>query len=361
MALVQGYLMGLFKSEKVDVGGAVGEEVHLMGGTEGVSGQFLNDQALNWWDQTPGAGSITWGALLGFHEQTGGCQIIATAAVDTTLAQTIELAAALVETKQISVSMWAKFATTKAATLTVTFNNAAGAAIEAASVLTMVADQKNYGDTEWGYWSMFLTVPLLTKDIVISIDPTSAQTMYIDDVRVTAVRQVIGAHESLSIDLTREREDVSTFKSLQDESGFRTFESLLINAGEIQVRNFWGVKKVWDAAVTYSPDGTCGNSGPDIVYHEGRSYTCILESTNNEPPNVTYWTVLGVESHHTELISGEKVFVQLFHDVASADRRYEFWALVPKAGFTAPLAGMEMNPFTLLVTGRVGYVDRAID
>jgi len=178
-------------------------------------------------------------------------------------------------------------------------------------------------------------------------------------VRVTCLRQVIGAHDTLSIDMEAEREDVSTFKNLQDNSAFRTFATHLVNAGEITVRNYWGVAKKWSASETYKVAGACNDA--DVVQHEGRSYTCILEHSNQEPPNPTYWTILGSESHHIELLSGEKVFVIVFTDVASADERFEFWARVPKAGFVVPLAGMTQNPFTLLVTGLVGFVDRAAD
>lgn len=359
MAFTAGYLAGIFKSEKVDIGGAA-EEVHMLAGTEGVSGQFSNILSLDWWDLTEGTGSISWGATYGRGGHSGGCKIVAIAA-DVSMGQTITFGTALTEVKKFSLSLWAKLATTKEATLTVTFNNAAGAAIEAASVLTITADNASYGDTNWGYWSLFLDVPVLTKTIVFSIAPTSAQTMYIDNVRATCLLQVIGAHEQLSIDLTAEREDVTTFKSAQDEGAFRTFVTLLTNAGELTIRNYWGVQKWWDATVTYSPDGSCGSAGPDIVQHEGRSYTCILESLNNEPPNATYWTILGSESQRIELVSGEKLFVILFTDVESADQRYEFWALVPQVGITAPLAGVAQNPFTLLVDGLVGYVDRAKD
>jgi len=358
MALKQGYLAGLFKSEKVLLDGGSAEEVHLLAGTEGVSGQFSNILSLDSWDLTEGLGTITWGATYGLNGLSGGCKIIDTAD-DTSMGQTITLSAALAETKKLSVSLWAKLATTKEATLTVTFKNAAGAAIQTANTLTITANNVFYGDAQWAYWSLFLTAPVLTKSIVIDIDPTGAQTLYIDNVRVTCLLQVIGAHDTLSIDMNREREDVSTFKNLQDEHGFRTLETHLINAGELPIRNYWGVQKVWDSAVTYSPTGSCTSHGADIVQHEGRSYTCILESTDNEPPNATYWTILGSESHHTELFSGEKLFVIVFTDVASADERFEFWAKVPGAGIIAPLTAMTQNPFTLLVDGLVGFVDRA--
>jgi len=359
MALKQGYLAGIFKSEKVDIGGAA-EEVHLLAGTNGVSGQFTNALSLDFWDLTEGSGSISWGAQYGYNDLSGGCKIVDTA-IDTKLSQTITLATALTETKKLSVSLWAKLQTTKEATLTVTFRNAAEATIGTPDVLTITANNANYGDTNWGYWSLYLTAPLTTKSFVIDIEPTSPQTLYVDNVRATCLRQVIGAHESLSIDQNREREDVSTFKSMQDEKQFRTFETHLINAGELPIKNYWGVQKRWNGSDTYSPDGSCGSSGPDVVQHEGRSYTCILASTNNEPPNVTYWTVLGSESHHSELLSGEKVFVIVFTDVAAADERFEFWAKVPAAGIIAPLAGMVQNPFTLIVDGIVGFVDRAKD
>ena len=351
MTLKHGYVAGIFKSEKVDIGGAA-EEVHLLAGTNGVSGQFTNVLSLDFWDLTEGSGSISWGAQYGYNDLSGGCKIIDTV-IDTKLSQIVTLATALVETKKLSVSLWAKLQTTKEATLTVTFKDAGSVTIGTPDVLTITANNANYGDTNWGYWSLYLTAPLTAKSFVIDIEPTSAQTLYIDNVRATCLRQVIGAHESLSIDQNREREDVSTFKLLQDEKKFRTFETHLINAGELPIRNYWGVQKVWSAATTYAVN--------DVVQHEGRSYTCILESTNNEPPNVTYWTVLGSESHHTELLSGEKVFVIVFTDVAAADERFEFWAKVPAAGILAPLAGMVQNPFTLIVDGIIGFVDRAKD
>jgi hypothetical protein len=350
MALKQGYLAGVFKSEKVAIGSS--DVVHLLAGTNGVSGLFSNAAGLALWDQTPGTGTITWGATYGYNEFSGGVKIVAIAA-DVVLAQTITLDTALVEAKKVSANLWAKLATTKTATLTVTFKTAAGATIGTPSVLTITANNANYGDTNWGYWSMFLTAPVTTKSILVEIEPTSAQTLYVDNVDVVCLRQIIGAHDQLSIDLEAEREDVTTFKSAQDEHGFRNFETHLINAGEIQISNYWGVQKVWSAAITY----VIG----DVVQHGGRSYTCILASTNNAPPNVTYWTVLGSESHHTELLSGEKVFVIIFTDVAAVDERFEFWAKVPKAGITAPLAGMVQNPFTLTVDGIVGFVDRAKD
>ena len=46
-------------------------------------------------------------------------------------------------------------------------------------------------------------------------------------------------------------------------------------------------KGVWETGTTYYAD--------DVVYHLGVSYTCILESNSNEPPNETYWTVLAGE------------------------------------------------------------------
>lgn len=351
MTLKHGYLAGIFKSEKVDIGGEAAE-VHLLAGTNGVSGQFTNVLSLDNWDLTEGEGEITWGARYGRDGLSGGCKIVDTAD-DTEIGQTITLATVLVETKRFSLSLWAKLETTEEATLTVTFKNTAEETIGTPDVLTITANNANYGDTNWGYWSLYLTVPLLTKYISFVIDPTGAQTLYIDDVRATCLRQVIGAHDTISIDQNREREDVSTFKSLQDEHQFRIFATHLINAGELPIRNYWGVQKVWSADVTYAVG--------DVVQNNGRSYTCTSASTNNEPPNVTYWTVLGSESHHSELISGEKVFVIVFTDVAAADERFEFWAKVPAAGIVAPLAGMVQNPFTLIVDGVVGFVDRAKD
>ncbi|KKM19962.1 hypothetical protein LCGC14_1650330 [marine sediment metagenome] len=45
-----------------------------------------------------------------------------------------------------------------------------------------------------------------------------------------------------------------------------------------------GKRKTWDADTIWVVD--------DIVAWEGSFYICILQSTNNEPPNVTYWTVI---------------------------------------------------------------------
>lgn len=45
-----------------------------------------------------------------------------------------------------------------------------------------------------------------------------------------------------------------------------------------------GIRPEWDATTTWAVD--------DIVAWEGFFYVCILESTNNEPPNATYWTQL---------------------------------------------------------------------
>ena len=40
----------------------------------------------------------------------------------------------------------------------------------------------------------------------------------------------------------------------------------------------------WDVTTTWAVD--------DIIAYKGSFYICILESTNHEPPNVTYWTLL---------------------------------------------------------------------
>jgi hypothetical protein len=40
----------------------------------------------------------------------------------------------------------------------------------------------------------------------------------------------------------------------------------------------------WDSGTTYVVD--------DVVESGGSAYICVLESTNNEPPNATYWAVL---------------------------------------------------------------------
>jgi len=363
MALVHGYLMGLFLSEKVLLEGASAEEVHQLGGTEGVSGQFSNVLSLDWWDLTEGAGSIDWGANTGYNDLSGGCAITATAAVDTYMGQTITYENALAEEKKISLSLWAKLTTTKEATLTVTFKNAAGATIGTPDVLTIVAHQTGYGDGNWGYWSLYLTMPVLTKSYTFVIAPTSAQTMYIDDVRATSLLQVIGAHDTLSIALEAEVEDISTFKSLQDNAGFRSFGTSIINAGEMTVSNFWGVKLWWNSTKTYAVG--------DVVQNDQRSYTCILASTNNEPPNATYWTILGAEEMSYVMLEEEKIFAILFTNVrhgddecwlpAAASQRWEFWAYVPKSGIVAPLVGKCQNPFTLKVDGLVGFVDRAAD
>ena len=45
-----------------------------------------------------------------------------------------------------------------------------------------------------------------------------------------------------------------------------------------------GIHAEWDATTVWAVD--------TIVVWEGYFYICILESTNNEPPNVTYWTQL---------------------------------------------------------------------
>ena len=363
MAMVQGYLMGLYESEKVLLDGASAESVYMLAGTNGVSGQFSNVLSLDAWDLTEGSGEISWGATYGYNAHSGGCKIVDTA-VDTSMGQTITFSSALAEAKNLSLRLWAKFTTGKEATLTVTFKNAAGATIGTPDVITMVSNQTGYGDTNWGYWSLFVEAPVLTKSFDFVIAPTSAQTLYIDDVRCTCLLQVIGAHDTLTMGLEAEREDVTTFKSAQDESGFRTFVTNLMNGGEIPVSNYWGVVKWWSASVTYAVG--------DVVQNDERSYTCILASTNNEPPNATYWTILGTEVNNYALIEAEKLFAILFTDAsfgmaacgateASATQRWEFWARVPKAGILAPLAGVMQNPFTLLIDGKVGFVDRAKD
>ena len=78
MAMVQGYLMGLFESEKVLLDGASAESVYMMAGTDGVSGQFSNVLSLDWWDLTEGSGSISWGATYGYNDHSGGCKIVDT-------------------------------------------------------------------------------------------------------------------------------------------------------------------------------------------------------------------------------------------------------------------------------------------
>jgi len=353
MAMKAGYLMGLFLSEKVILDGESAEEVHQLGGTEGVSGQFSNVLSLDWWDLTEGAGSIDWGANYGYNDLSGGCAITATAAVDTYMGQTVTYATALAEEKKLSLSLWTKFETGKEATLTVTFKNAAGATIGTPDVLTMVANQTGYGNTNWGYWSLYLTAPVLTKSYEFVIAPTSAQTLYIDNVRATSLLQVVGAHDTLTLPLERESEDVSTFKSLQEDSGFRRHVLGIMKESELTVSNYWGVQKWWNATDTYAVG--------DIVQNDQRSYTCILASTNNEPPNATYWTILGAEQMSYAMLEGERIFVILFTDVASADERFEFWSHVPKSGIVAPFAGVCQNPFTLKVDGLVGFVDRAAD
>ena len=363
MALVQGYLMGLFLSEKVLLDGEAAEEVHQLAGTEGVSGQFSNVLSLDWWDLTEGAGSIDWGANYGYNDLSGGCAITATAAVDTYMGQTVTYSVALAEEKKLSLKLWAKLTSGKEATLTVTFKNAAGATIGTPDVLTMVSNQTGYGDGNWGYWSLYLTMPVLTKSYEFVIAPTSAQTMYIDDVRATSILQVIGAYDTLSIALEAEVQDISTFKSLQDNSGFRSFGTSIINAGEMTVSNFWGVKNWWSSTTTYAVG--------DVVQNDERSYTCILASTNNEPPNATYWTILGAEEMSYAMLNDERVFAILFVNVthgggecwqpADSGQRWEFWAYVPKSGIVAPLSGKCTNPFTLKVDGIVGFVDRAAD
>ena len=42
-------------------------------------------------------------------------------------------------------------------------------------------------------------------------------------------------------------------------------------------------KGTWDSGTAY----TIG----DIVDNDGSSYACIVNSTNNEPPNATYWAL----------------------------------------------------------------------
>ena len=40
----------------------------------------------------------------------------------------------------------------------------------------------------------------------------------------------------------------------------------------------------WDSGTSYQAN--------DVVEHDGSCYICILESTDNEPPNATHWEVL---------------------------------------------------------------------
>jgi len=187
MALKQGYLAGLFKSEKVLLDGESTARARLLAGTNGVSGKFSNILSLDWWDLTEGSGSISWGAAYGLNGLSGGCKIVDTA-VDTKLSQTITLASAITEAKKVSISLWAKLQTTKEATMTVTFKTSGGVTIGTPDVLTITADNEYYGDTEWGYWSMFLTLPVTALSFVIDIEPTAAQTLYLDDVNVVCVR-----------------------------------------------------------------------------------------------------------------------------------------------------------------------------
>jgi hypothetical protein len=50
----------------------------------------------------------------------------------------------------------------------------------------------------------------------------------------------------------------------------------------------------WSDAVTYAVD--------DWVEHNGAAYKCILASTNDEPPNATYWDLISDNTHELDYI-----------------------------------------------------------
>jgi hypothetical protein len=286
MAL-KGYLAGIFRSVTAEVDGEDLQQLLLNPGFEA---------GLDDWTDTGTVNELPFGRN-GF-----GHYLELEAGAD--IEQTVELDTALASSQDIMVRVWAK--AEEDCTLTLSFyEDDSGPSLLDSEDLT-ITDSPVYDVNGWGLWSMRVTAPEDTLWIEVKIQAGAAEDLLVDDCELAFMEQIAGATGELAGGITVETADITTFKSAQDDNGWRRHMPTVRSGEQINIRTFWST---------------------DDTY--------IITET-------------------------EPLFVQLYESTVTFGR-WEFWAFASGLTGSFPLEGAREVNMTLTVQGEVGFTDTVAD
>lgn len=284
----KGYLAAVYKSAGVTVGGST---IHSLL----TNGDFETGDLTGWTTVVGLAGTATVTALAGYKEQSYGCKIVDDGS-GVEINQTITLDFALAADTRCVAYCWAKLSSGDAATLELDFLDATDTSLGSATK-AISSNNPFYGDGEWGYWSVFGTAPVNTKKIKVRIYSAAAITWYVDNCGAALLEQILGAYQ-LKLKQSKDAIPVDTFKSLQDNSGARSF---ILGLESVEFSS----DTIWQGSETYP-----------------------------------------------EVQNGTEVFAQVFFEDGTVKDRAEFWAVMNSKEYNADPGDAVKKSITLTATGR---------
>lgn len=294
---VRGYLAGIFRSIGETLSGESEEQHQLL-----TNPGFETGDATGW----TGTATVSAGGRYGQGHY-------ATLAATNSLTQTVTLSSALTANTDIVVRCWAEPAEAGCELEVDFLDNDTGASIAGAAETLTFSTTPTYEVNGWSLYSMRVTAPghastatSQTKSIKFTVTAGAAEALDVDDCEMVFVQQIAGATGELSGAITVETADITTFKSAQDNSGWRSHLPTLHSGEQIEVRAF--------------------TLDEDVL----------------------------------NIVENERVFVQLYSNV-SANERWEFWAYATGLTGTFPLEGARETNIALTVDGHVGFCDTTED
>jgi hypothetical protein len=299
---LQGYMAGIFRSPGVVVGAAT---VHNMA----VNGTFATGDTTSWTETLGAGGSLTVADGYGRNGYGYGLRIVdGGGAAKTGIDQTITLASAVTATTYWAVlSGWVKFAVTgKTATMKITTNTVAPAVLDTATV-AIKSNNIYYGDTNWGYFSVWVACDATTKSIKIEIysdTAGAAQTFYVDDIQCVIVDQCAGAYGDMTLNDNVDIIDATTFAT--STNAFRTTLPAMHNLATVALTSYFTTSEIMASK----------------MYADTKFFCTIFSQRGTKTSD-----------------------------------RFEFWGRISGANFSTPLAGIQQENVTITVDGVIGQAD----
>ncbi len=141
----------------------------------------------------------------------------------------------------------------------------------------------------------------MNSNDILNAGTVTADGLVIDGVDLTGQADLAAASAAAAL--------VSETNAATSETNAATSEANAAASAEevIDATLIW--QGAWDSGTTYAVN--------DAVSEDGASYICTLASTNNTPPNVTYWDLLAARGG-TGAGTGDMLAASNLSDVASA-------------------------------------------
>ncbi len=392
---IQGYLAGIFRSPGHLISSVNTHQLCL-------NPDFETGDLTNWTDECVAASTATVTASKGWKERSFGVVMVDDGTNLCKISQIRVLDEAMPSAQtayRIVASCWVKFdASSKTASLKVTGLDDSDVD-KGNGTVTMISNHPNYGDKEWGYFSVAIDVVATMKKVKVEIFSGAAQTYNIDNVSLAIVDQIAGAHGTIAINRETALQDITTFATVGSH-GERTFEPtmnepIVVEAPAYYIASTRGVAAQTGAGLndltasgiytghihtTYRVEIDAAGAPDTFKWSKDGGVTWEVSTVSVTGSAQTldlgvvitfgattghtladYWDI-AVTPHEglgTELAAGTEVFVVLWQKKATkTEDRWEFWAIPENIDWGAPIGEIQRETARFRVTGLAGYADR---